>query len=166
MAKRRNRTKATQETSVLDPKRVAASPIEQGPRSQRNSSSPVRNVVPKRSAGPIQKSEGAAIPRLRRVAEIPDFLMSVTERRAIPGAHIDAHQAASKQITPNREGRALPKWGDFKPQKQTALAQTKKVQEHDSSTKLRDAPTCKPRPQPLKGMGNSRDFIPWCDIKR
>lgn len=37
---------------------------------------------------------------------------------------------------------------------------------HESSTPLRDGPTCKPRPHPRAGMGTSREFIPWCDVKK
>lgn len=37
---------------------------------------------------------------------------------------------------------------------------------HERSDSLRDAPTCKPRPEPRGGMGNSRVFVPWCEKRK
>lgn len=36
----------------------------------------------------------------------------------------------------------------------------------ERSESLRDAPTCKPRPEKNRGMGTSRTFVPWCDKRK
>nr|QJB21578.1 MAG: hypothetical protein [Microvirus sp.] len=59
--------------------------------------------------------------------------------------------------TPN--GSALTRADPIKPK-------TTSEPKHDSSTPLRDAPTCKPRPDPRGGMGNSRVFVPWCEKRK
>lgn len=77
--------------------------------------------------------------------------------------HADARAAATKA---GREG-APSKFDGFTPSPMRKPEQKpKREQEHVSSTKLRDAPTCKPRPEPKPGMGTSREFIPWCDVKK
>lgn len=63
---------------------------------------------------------------------------------------------------PVREAHPLPQAKRGVPDKVRPSTSAK----HDSSTPLRDGPTCKPRPQPKAGMGTSREFIPWCDVKK
>lgn len=51
----------------------------------------------------------------------------------------------------------------------TQKAKIKQVKtEHERSAKQREDtnPTCKPRPETNRGMGGSRNYVPWCNRKR
>lgn len=108
------------------------------------------------------KNVAADLQRQKRVE-------SVQRLNAIHAAAIDA----IKNSTTRQSRKNVSSYGTLKtPNGSAPLSadpiKTRKTSEpkHDSSTPLRDAPTCKPRPDKRGGMGNSRVFVPWCDKKK
>ena len=65
------------------------------------------------------------------------------------------------------EGVKPSSWASIRAKPETK-SETRKLKEAkpERSDHLREAPNCKERPEPKAGMGNSRHYVPWCDVKK
>ncbi len=87
--------------------------------------------------------------------------------------HQQAHEAARAIVTkspivarPTQDGFKPAAWASLGHQPEKKAVRETKEPKPDRSDSLRESSTCKERPTPRAGMGNSRHFVPWCDVKK
>lgn len=125
---------------------------------------PVRSLDALTRSREMEDSQSAARrERQARLAQIADEL--TRQGRAL----LDA--AHSKATAPMEKGRANQvRQGDYGSLSRTrANTKTGVVNEHDknrSPEKVRENAVCKERPSSNRGSGGSREFIPWCKMKK
>lgn len=113
---------------------------------------------------PVSANENPGRDWQARMGQVTE---AIKERQRLSIDRLNAaHAKATNSITPPRpNAKMASQSGTIRAaETKTSVAgsKSKKPEPLRSDQTLRDAPTCKERPEKTRGMGTGRHFVPWC----